>query len=70
MKFNLYRCSVGYVITPENFAEPEGQHEWGPLDYIGQLSSDALEQEVFRRVVAEIARRACAVISKSELGLI
>lgn len=69
MKFNLYRCSAGYVLTPENLSEPESGHELGALDYIGQLTDDALGQEVYRRVIAEIVQRAFAVISKAELGL-
>lgn len=58
MKFNLYRCSSGYVLTPDNRSEPESGHELGPLDYIGQLTGDALGQELYRRVAAEIAQRA------------
>ena len=69
MKFNLYRCSSGYVLTSDNLSEPKSEHGLGPLEYIGQLTGDALAQDVFRRVVTEITQRAYAVISKSELGL-
>lgn len=69
MKFDIYRCSSGYVLTPEGLSNPEGAHDQGPLDYIGQFKGDSLTQDVYRRVVDEIARRAYAVISKSELGL-
>lgn len=71
MKFNLYRCSSGYVLTPDKLSEPpETERDLGPLDYIGQLTGDALGQDVYRRVVAEIAQRAYAEISKSELGIV
>ncbi|BCT93884.1 hypothetical protein LYSHEL_29110 [Lysobacter helvus] len=69
MTFNLFRCSAGYVLTPNNSPEPESKRDLGPLEYIGQLTGDALGQEVYRRVVVEIARSTFAVISKSELGL-
>ena len=69
MKFNLYRCRSGYVLTPDNSSGPESELDLGPLDYIGQLAGDSLAQAVYQRVVAEIAQRAYALISKADLGL-
>ena len=69
MKFDIYRCSAGYVLTPEGLSSSEVAQDHGPLDYIGQFKGDSLTQDVHRRVVDQIARRTYAVISKSELGL-
>ena len=69
MRFDIYRSSSGYVLTPEGLSNPKGAQDQGPLDYIGQFTGDSLTQEVYQRVIDEIARRNYAVISKSELGL-
>ena len=68
MKFNLYRCKSGYVLTADN-SEPGNELDVGPLDFIGQLMGDSLDQVVYRRVIDEIAERAYAFISKADLGL-